>query len=101
MRRRSHDDGVTSHVVHTFSLSDGVSGVATDPSAPLDLYAASKNGVLQSRDGGATWEPTPGNFNAWGAYRQLVGHVQVHPTERGHLFAVPAEGGLFENQLTN
>jgi len=24
----------------------------------------------------------------------------VHPTQRGHLFAVPAEGGLFENQLT-
>src|SRR4051794_37701076 len=97
--RRSDDDGVTSQLVHTFATSDGVSDVATDPSAPLDLYAASMNGVLQSRDGGVTWEPTPGNF-AWGAYRQFIGHVQVHPTQRGHLFAVPAEGGLFENRLT-
>jgi photosystem II stability/assembly factor-like uncharacterized protein len=99
--RRSDDDGATSHLVHTFATSDGVSDVATDPSAPLDLYAASGDGVLQSRDGGATWEPTPGNFNAWGAYRQSVGHVQVHPTERGHLFAAPFDGGLFENQLTD
>jgi photosystem II stability/assembly factor-like uncharacterized protein len=97
--RRSDDDGATTHLVHTFAPSEAVSDVAIDPSAPLDLYAASENGVLQSRDGGATWEPTPGNFNAWGAYRQLIGHVLVHPTERGHLFAVPADGGLFENQL--
>jgi photosystem II stability/assembly factor-like uncharacterized protein len=99
--RRSDDDGVTSQLVHTFAISEAVSDVATDPSAPLDLYAASMNGVLQSRDGGVTWEPTPGDFNAWGTYRQFIGHVQVHPTQRGHLFAVPAEGGLFENQLTN
>jgi photosystem II stability/assembly factor-like uncharacterized protein len=99
--RRSDDDGATSHLVHTFAASDGVNDVATDPSAPLDLYAASANGVLQSRDGGTTWEPTPGSFNAWGPYRQLISHVQVHPTERGHLFAVPFDGGLFENQLTN
>jgi photosystem II stability/assembly factor-like uncharacterized protein len=99
--RRSDDDGATSHLVHTFAASDGVSDVATDPSAPLDLYAASLNGVLQSRDSGVTWEPTPGDFNAWGAYRQLIGHVQVHPTERGHLFAMPFDGGLFENQLSN
>jgi photosystem II stability/assembly factor-like uncharacterized protein len=98
--RRSDDDGATSHAVHTFALSEGVGDVATDPSAPLDLYAASANGVLQSRDGGATWEPTPGDFNPWGTYRQSVGHVQVHPTERGHLFAVPLDGGLFENRLT-
>jgi hypothetical protein len=94
-------DGATSHLVHTFAASDGVGDVATDPSAPMDLYAASMNGVLQSRDGGVTWEPTPGDFNTWGAYRQSIGHVQVHPTERGHLFAVPLDGGLFENQLTN
>jgi len=98
--RRSDDDGATTHLVHTFAVSEGVSEIAIDPSAPLDLYAASETGVLQSLDGGATWEPTPGNFNAWGTYRQLVSHVQVHPTQRGHLFAVPAEGGLFENQLT-
>ena len=47
------------------------------------------------------WEPTPGDFSPWGAYRQFVGHVQVHPTEPGHLFATPFAGGLFENQLTN
>ena len=99
--RRSDDDGTTTHLVHAFATSEGVSDVATDPSAPLDLYAASLHGVLRSRDGGATWEPTPGDFNAWGTYRQEVGHVQVHPTERGHLFAVPFDGGLFENQLTN
>jgi photosystem II stability/assembly factor-like uncharacterized protein len=97
--RRSDDDGATTHLVHAFAPSEEVSDVAIDPSAPLDLYAASANGVLQSRDGGATWEPTPGNFNAWGTYRQSVGHILVHPTERGHLFAVPADGGLFENQL--
>jgi photosystem II stability/assembly factor-like uncharacterized protein len=99
--RRSDDDGATTQLVHTFATSDGVGDVATDPSAPLDLYAASLNGVLQSRDGGVTWEPAPGDFNPWGAYRQEVGHVQVHPTERGHLFAAPGYGGLFENQLTN
>jgi len=99
--RRSDDDGATFQLVHTFATSDVVSDVATDPSAPLDLYAASMNGVLQSHDGGATWEPTPGNFNAWGAYRQFVARVQVHPTERGHLFAAPLEGGLFENHLSN
>jgi photosystem II stability/assembly factor-like uncharacterized protein len=98
--RRSDDDGATTQLVHTFAVSEGVSDIATDPSAPLDLYAASGNGVLQSRDGGATWEPTPGDFNAWGTYRQIISHVQVHPTQRGHLFAVPGAGGLFENQLT-
>jgi hypothetical protein len=99
--RRSDDDGATSQLVHTFAASDGVSDAATDPSAPMDLYAASLNGVLQSRDSGVTWEPTPGDFNPWGAYRQEVGHVQVHPTERGHLFAAPFDGGLFENRLSN
>jgi len=98
--RRSDDDGATSQLVHTFTASDAVIGIAPDPSAPLDLYAASQNGVLQSRDGGVTWEPAPGDFTAWGAYRQFVGPVQVHPTERGHLFAAPFDGGLFENQLT-
>jgi hypothetical protein len=98
--RRSDDDGATSHLVHTFAANEVVSDVATDPSAPLDLYAASGDGVLQSRDGGATWEPTPGDFSPWGTYRQFIGHVQVHPTERGHLFAVPADGGLFENHLS-
>jgi hypothetical protein len=98
--RRSDDDGATSQLVHTFATSEGVSDVATDPSAPLDLYAASMNGVLQSRDGGVTWEPTPGYLTPWGFYRQSISHVQVHPTERGHLFAVSIYGGLFENQLT-
>lgn len=98
--RRSDDDGATTQLVHTFANSEAISDVATDPSAPLDLYAASMNGVLQSRDGGVTWEPTPGDLNPWGAYRQFIGRVQVHPTERGHLFAVPFDGGLFENQLT-
>jgi photosystem II stability/assembly factor-like uncharacterized protein len=99
--RRSDDDGATSQLVHTFATTDVVSDVATDPSAPLDLYAASMNGILQSHDGGVTWEPTPGDFNPWGAYRQFIGRIQVHPTERGHLFAAPLDGGLFENQLSN
>ncbi len=98
--RRSDDDSATSHLIHAFAVNEGVSDVATDPSAPQDLYAASATGVLQSHDGGATWEPTPGSFSAWGAYRQFVGHVQVHPTEPAHLFASPFAGGLFENQLT-
>ncbi|HEX4963336.1 MAG TPA: hypothetical protein VF173_21075 [Thermoanaerobaculia bacterium] len=99
--RRSDDDGATSHTVHAFPASDGVIDVATDPSASDDLYAASLRGVLQSHDGGATWETTPGDFAPWGAYRQSIGHVQVHPTQRGHLIAAPVEGGLFENQLSH
>jgi photosystem II stability/assembly factor-like uncharacterized protein len=99
--RRSDDGGATTQLVHTFTDSEGVDDVATDPSAPQDLYAASGNGVLQSHDGGVTWEPAPGDFNAWGSYRQPVSFVQVHPTERGHLFASPGAGGLFENQLSN
>jgi hypothetical protein len=98
---RNDDDGATSQLIHTFTASDEVIEVATDPSEPLALYAASVNGVLQSHDGGVTWEPTPGDFNAWGAYLQAVFHVQVHPTERGHLFATTFDGGLFENRLTN
>ena len=58
--RRSDDDGATSHLVHTFATSDAVSDVATDSAAPQDLYAASIHGVLRSRDGGVTWEATPG-----------------------------------------
>ncbi|MEA2600344.1 MAG: hypothetical protein QOF89_1336 [Acidobacteriota bacterium] len=99
--RRSDDDGATSHLVHVFPTSEDVGDVATDPSAPQDLYAASILGVLRSRDGGATWESTPGDFGPWGTYRRWVRHVQVHPTERGHLFAVPVDGGLFENQLSD
>jgi hypothetical protein len=99
--RRSDDDGATSQFVHAFPTTDAVIDVATDPSAPQDLYAASSGGVLRSRDGGVTWEPTPGDFAPWGTYRRWIGHVQVHPTERGHLFAVPVDGGLFENQLSN
>jgi photosystem II stability/assembly factor-like uncharacterized protein len=99
--RRSDDGGATSHPVHAFPTSEAVIDVATDPSAPQDLYAATSGGVLRSRDGGVTWELTPGSFNPWGTYRNWIGHVQVHPTERGHLFAVPVDGGLFENQLSD
>ncbi len=99
--QRSDDDGATSHLVHVFPASEAVGDIAADPSAPQDLYAASILGVLRSRDGGATWESTPGNFNSWGAYRNWIGRIHVHPTERGHLFAAPIDGGLFENQMSN
>jgi photosystem II stability/assembly factor-like uncharacterized protein len=99
--QRSDDDGATAHLVHVFPASEAVGDIAADPSSPQDLYAASILGVLRSRDGGATWESTPGNFNSWGAYRNWIGRIQVHPTERGHLFAVPVDGGLFENQLSD
>ena len=68
--------------------------------APNDLYAGSAGGVLRSRDGGATWESTPSIPPAWGPYRQRILRVWAHPTERGHVFAAPSDGGLFENRLS-
>ncbi|HEV8240608.1 MAG TPA: sialidase family protein [Thermoanaerobaculia bacterium] len=99
--RRSDDGGVTSVPVHTFTTAEAVADFALDAVAPDVLYAASATGVLRSRDGGATWESTPGTLDAWGAYRQRLQHVWVHPSEPGHVFAAPADGGLFENRLSD
>lgn len=98
--RRSDDGGATFQPVHTFAQSEVVSNVVADPAAPQDLYASAGEGVLRSHDGGATWELLPGDFTPWGDYRKFIIHVQVHPTQRGHLYAVPADGGLFENRLS-
>lgn len=97
--RRSDDGGATSVPVHTFTATEAVSDFAVDAVAPNVVFAASATGVLRSRDAGATWESTPGTFDAWGSYRQRVQRLWVHPTERGHVFAAPADGGLFENRL--
>lgn len=98
--RRSDDDGATAQLIHIFAVSEGVGDLAVDPSAPQDLYVSSAGAVLQSHDGGATWDPVPGDLSPWGPYRRFVGLLQVHPTQRGHLFASTFAGGLFENQLT-
>ena len=98
--RRSDDDGRTAVTIHTFAAADAVTDLALD-GVTGDLYAASAAGVLRSRDDGATWESTPGSLTPWGLYRQHILHVWAHPTERGHLFAAPADGGLFENRLSD
>jgi hypothetical protein len=97
--RRSDDSGATSVPVHTFTTAQAVSDVAVDAVAPNVLYAAGATGLLRSRDGGASWESTPGTLDAWGPYRQRLQRLWVHPTERGHVFAAPVDGGLFENRL--
>ena len=99
--RRSDDGGGTSVSIHTFTTAEAVTDVAVDAVAPGVLYAASAVGVLRSRDGGATWESTPGTLDAWGPYRRRMQRLWVHPTERGHVFAAPADGGLFENRLAD
>ena len=98
---RSDDGGVTSVSVHTFASADGVSDFAIDAVARDVLYAASATGLLRSRDGGATWKAAPGTFDAWGPYRARLRQLGVHPTERGHVFAAPVDGGLFENRLSD
>ncbi len=97
--RRSDDFGATSHPIHTFALSDEARDVAIDPNAAGDLYAATRLGVLRSRDGGATWEATAGGFAPFGSYRRALRRVQVAPD--GRLIASPNFGGLFENRLSN
>ena len=99
--RRSDDSGATSVPVHTFTTAEAVSDLAVDAVASSVLYAASASGLLRSRDGGATWEATPGTFDAWGSYRNRLQRLWVHPTDRGHVFAAPADGGLFENRLSD
>lgn len=99
--RRSDDGGVTSVPLHTFTTAEAVSDFALDAVAHGILYAPSSTGLLRSEDGGATWESTPGTLDAWGSYRNRLQHVWVHPTERGHVFAAPADGGLFENRLSD
>ncbi len=99
--RRSDDFGTTSTLVHTFPTSDVASDVATDPNAPADLYVATRLGVRRSRDGGATWEATPGGFTPFGAFRRWIERVQVAPDQAGSLIASPVDGGLFENRLSN
>ncbi|HXU45031.1 MAG TPA: sialidase family protein, partial [Thermoanaerobaculia bacterium] len=93
---RSDDDGAIFVVLHTFPLPQRVSGFAIDPAAPQDLYAASASGLLRSRDGGETWAPAPSAIAPWGAFRRALGKVWVDPAERGHVFAAPSAGGLFE-----
>ncbi|MEP7010428.1 MAG: hypothetical protein ABJC13_08920 [Acidobacteriota bacterium] len=97
--RRSDDFGTTSTLIHTFPLFEFASDVAADPNGSGDLYLASRLGVRRSRDGGATWEATPGGFNPFGPYRREVDQVQVAPD--GRLIAAPGDGGLFENRLSN
>lgn len=99
--RRSDDGGATSVAVHTFTTAEEVTDFAVDQVAIDVLYAASATGLLRSRDAGATWESTPGTFDAWGSYRQRLQRLWVHPTERGHVFAGPLDGGLFENRLSD
>jgi hypothetical protein len=98
---RSDDFGETSTRLRTFDLFDQVSDLATDPNGSSDLYAASRFGVLRSRDGGAGWDFTAGGFAPFGGYRRPLSRVQVFPGQAGRLIASPSEGGLFENRLSN
>lgn len=56
--------------------------------------------MLRSRDGGATWT-NAGGPAAWGDHRLCIRHLWTDPTSPRHLFVAPADGGLFENRLSD
>ncbi|HEV8630916.1 MAG TPA: hypothetical protein VGV61_11405 [Thermoanaerobaculia bacterium] len=99
--RRSDDDGATWRALHTFPRVEQALDAAVDPTGAEDLYVATSHGVVRSRDGGVTWETAPGSLSAWGDYRQAIARVFAHPSEHGHVYAAPYDGGLFENRLSD
>ena len=98
---RSDDFGATSTRLHSFDPLDRVSDLATDPNGSGDLYAATRFGVLRSRDGGSSWNVTAGGFAPFGGDRRPQRKVQVFPGQAGRLIAAPVDGGLFENRLSD
>ena len=92
---KSTDNGRTWRKAGSFGLLDGLLDLVADPFDPKTLYAATKQqGVLRSRDSGATWQLVNAGLAAGG--RHEISKLVAHPTERGRFFAMAADGGLFE-----
>ena len=64
-----------------------VNGFAVDPSNPEMMYAALRDGVFRSDNGGSTWTPvTAGPKN--------VAAIAVKPKKPGEVYAATTDGGI-------
>jgi photosystem II stability/assembly factor-like uncharacterized protein len=61
--------------------------LAVDPLAPQTLYAGCRDGLFQSRDGGASWQAT-------GISGPNVFSLAIHPTRPGTVYAGTSSGLL-------
>ena len=62
-----------------------VSGFAVDPTNPTIMYAAMRDGLFKSTDGGETWRTV-------GKALKNLAAVAVHPKRPTEVYAATAEG---------
>lgn len=67
-----------------------VNGFAVSPADPKTMYAAVRDGLFKTMDGGATWKALG---KAW---RNLAA-VAVNPKDPNVVFAATAEGAIFRS----
>jgi hypothetical protein len=75
-----------------------ISEVEVDPFDPRTIYLGTNGqGVLVSRDGGATWQPANAGLARQG--RQEIHDFSFNPGVPGLVYALPLEGGLYKAEF--
>lgn len=67
-----------------------VNGFAASPADPKTMYAAVRDGLFKTMDGGATWK-------ALGEAWRSLAAVAVNPKDPNVVFAAAAEGVIFRS----
>ncbi len=67
-----------------------VNGFAVDPADPKTMYAAVRDGLFKTKDGGGTWKPLG---KAW----RNMAAVAVNPKDPKEVFVATAEGVIFRS----
>jgi photosystem II stability/assembly factor-like uncharacterized protein len=97
---QSTDAGQSFHPAGALGYDAGLNDLEVDASDPRRLYAATKTrGVLESHDGGVTFEAINTGLPRFN--RLEVRELAVHPTVAGQLYAYPERGGTFEGRFVD
>lgn len=67
-----------------------VNGIAIDPQNPKVMYAAMRDGLFKSLDGGESWKP-------FGKELKNLAAVTVNPRKPSEIYAVTSEGVMFKS----
>lgn len=94
---RSTNGGRTWTVIYHLDGTT-ISEVEVDPFDPRTIYLGTNGqGVLVSRDGGATWQPANAGLARQG--RQEIHDFSFNPGVPGLVYALPLEGGLYKAEF--
>ena len=67
-----------------------VNGFAVDPGNPKVMYVATRDGLFQSTDAGATWKPV-------GQGLKNLAAVTLNPRKPNEVYASTADGVIFKS----